>query len=235
MFLNSGEFSCRFETSSRRPTRSDENLQPIGPSARSITHPSSRNAAMLAHILEIQNGKYQGRRVRIVDADVVVGRDETAKIRIGSSDVSRLHCSLSALASGILVKDLGSSNGTFVNGRPIEEPTIMRPGDTLTVGPMTLKFIVAPDGKAVAKPAKSADENLTDDDIASWLTDDAIPVASGDTDVASPSDGSGSTIDTMIPEQAWADFSKKRKFKTVAEEAQDIIRRHLESQNEAGD
>jgi DNA-binding NtrC family response regulator len=58
---------------------------------------------------------------------VVVGRDEGAQICIRDAEVSAMHCELSASREGILVKDLGSTNGTFANGLRIREAIVAAP------------------------------------------------------------------------------------------------------------
>lgn len=177
---------------------------------------------MATFTLEIQSGKYQGRTVRVGEAELLVGRDEAAKVRIGSTEVSRRHCTLKAQSNGILVTDLGSSNGTFINGIPISGPQLLVPGDMLTIGPMQMKFPT--DLSTVEMPAPKQQDKLTDDDIASWLTDDAVPVIDADTAVA------GVKSDTTVLQLPQVPAEPKKRYKSVAEEAQDIIRRHLEMQ-----
>jgi pSer/pThr/pTyr-binding forkhead associated (FHA) protein len=53
--------------------------------------------------------------------------------------VSRLHCQLSATADAIQVKDLDSTNGTFVNGKRVTSATL-RAGDVLKVGRVDLRI-----------------------------------------------------------------------------------------------
>ena len=76
------------------------------------------------------------------DDDRAAGPD--CDLRIPLTDVSRKHCRLKLDAAGLLVSDLGSSNGTWVNGRRVTEEDL-DPGDTLRVGPV--KFTVQIDGK----------------------------------------------------------------------------------------
>jgi serine/threonine-protein kinase len=68
-----------------------------------------------------------------------LGRGRSCTVRIRSSDVSRLHCRLRMEADGLVrVEDLESVNGTFINGTPIHGLEIVRPGDRLGLGPVTL-------------------------------------------------------------------------------------------------
>lgn len=77
----------------------------------------------------------------------VVGRKKGCKLRIRSELVSRIHCSLICDGKHFRAKDLGSSNGTFVNGIRITEAQL-RPGDVVQIGPV--KFVVQIVGQEVA-------------------------------------------------------------------------------------
>jgi len=75
---------------------------------------------------------------------VVVGRQDDCQIRIPSPQVSRHHCEITSGAAGVRIRDLGSSNGTIVNGQRVEDAPL-RPGDVLSIGPML--FVVRIDGQ----------------------------------------------------------------------------------------
>ncbi len=75
---------------------------------------------------------------------VVLGRGDDAKVRIPLASVSRKHCELFVDEDEELtVKDLGSSNGTYVNGEQVRSRELI-PGDLLAVGPVV--FVVRIDG-----------------------------------------------------------------------------------------
>jgi hypothetical protein len=66
---------------------------------------------------------------------IVVGRSSPAELQIMDASLSREHARLSVLEdSALQIEDLNSSNGTFLNGEPIEAPTILAPGDQLELG-----------------------------------------------------------------------------------------------------
>jgi DNA-binding NtrC family response regulator len=80
-----------------------------------------------------------------IDVDaVVVGRDPGATIVVEDPEVSAFHCELRAMSEGILVKDLGSTNGTFLGPVRVREATIVTTSE-LTVG--RSKIIVEPQAK----------------------------------------------------------------------------------------
>ncbi len=81
----------------------------------------------------------------------VIGRREDCDLRIPVGDVSRKHCRLVRDGDAIRVEDLGSSNGTYVNGQRVQEATLT-PGDSVQVGPVV--FVLQVD-------SQPADEELT--------------------------------------------------------------------------
>jgi pSer/pThr/pTyr-binding forkhead associated (FHA) protein len=170
--------------------------------------------------LIIQTGKLAGKPLTIPPKDVIIGRDEGCFIRMGSAEISRRHCSLKATNDGILVTDLGSSNGTFVNDTAIAGPTLLRTGDRLRVGPA----IFLADG-----PKPKIDDSAIED----WLND-------GDSKTGIPSTedtaifklGSASTNATKEPMTPTpAPLPKLKKiFHSTAEEAQYVIGLYRERQ-----
>jgi pSer/pThr/pTyr-binding forkhead associated (FHA) protein len=63
---------------------------------------------------------------------IMVGRHPLCDVRLPSIRVSRRHCCLTEVDGEVVVRDLGSSNGTRINGRCVEAGRL-RPGDTLTI------------------------------------------------------------------------------------------------------
>jgi pSer/pThr/pTyr-binding forkhead associated (FHA) protein len=83
--------------------------------------------------LEIVEGADAGRRVELV-APLTVGRAADADLVLADELVSRRHARVSQRGAGAVVEDLGSRNGTFVNGNQIHGPTRLGPGDQLQLG-----------------------------------------------------------------------------------------------------
>jgi pSer/pThr/pTyr-binding forkhead associated (FHA) protein len=83
-----------------------------------------------------------GRSIVALDADrMTVGKDRQNDIALpGDSTVSRLHAVLERFPAGWCVSDLGSSNGTFVNGERIWASHRLRHGDEIRVGSIRLLF-----------------------------------------------------------------------------------------------
>lgn len=87
----------------------------------------------------------------------VIGRREDCDLCIPLMIVSRKHCQLNIEEDTLNVRDLGSRNGTFINGRQIEASAVA-PGDRIKIGPVS--FAVQIDGNpasdsAILSPPKS--------------------------------------------------------------------------------
>ena len=67
----------------------------------------------------------------------IIGRRHNCDLRIPLASVSKRHCQLSIQDNRLKVLDLGSRNGTFVNGKRIKEDTL-KPGDIIELGPIQL-------------------------------------------------------------------------------------------------
>lgn len=73
----------------------------------------------------------------------VIGRASDAAIRIDAGGVSRHHARIVIDGESAKLDDLGSKNGTFVDGKPLTGPRVLRDGDEIRVGPVSLTFRVA--------------------------------------------------------------------------------------------
>jgi pSer/pThr/pTyr-binding forkhead associated (FHA) protein len=74
----------------------------------------------------------------------VIGRREDCDLRIPLGEVSRKHCRVVRDGDSLKLEDLGSSNGTFLNGQRVQE-AVLSPGDTIQVGPVV--FVLQVDGQ----------------------------------------------------------------------------------------
>lgn len=74
----------------------------------------------------------------------VIGRREDCDLRVPLGDVSRKHCRLVRDGEMLKIEDLGSSNGTYLNGQRVQE-ALLSPGDSIQVGPVV--FVLQVDGE----------------------------------------------------------------------------------------
>jgi predicted component of type VI protein secretion system len=82
---------------------------------------------------------------------IVVGRHPRCDVRLHWPRVSRWHCCLTEVDGVVIVRDLGSSNGTLINGRRVEAGRL-RPGDELSIANLRYRLEQGP-----ADPASTAD------------------------------------------------------------------------------
>ena len=87
-------------------------------------------------------GEDLGRRIPLQTEPVIIGRSSRCEVQIDQESVSRNHCRISHDGRGYAARDLGSTNGTYVNDELIVDSISLRDGDQLKVGRTILKFIV---------------------------------------------------------------------------------------------
>lgn len=92
--------------------------------------------------LEIVEGPGAGRQVP-VDGTIEIGRDQSAQFVLSDELVSRHHARIVATPTAVVVEDLGSSNGTFVNGNEVHSPTPLQAGDQLLFGVTVMELRTA--------------------------------------------------------------------------------------------
>jgi pSer/pThr/pTyr-binding forkhead associated (FHA) protein len=104
----------------------------------------------MAHLV-ITSGQLEGRRIEVTK-ELVVGR-ENVDVEIEDVELSRRHFAIRPVAGGLEVEDLGSRNGTRVDGTRIDGPTRVKHGAVLTVGMTTITVELPQEA-----PASSAGE-----------------------------------------------------------------------------
>src|SRR5882724_9453399 len=95
-------------------------------------------------VLVMFRGDGERRSFSIAREVTVIGRREDCDLRIPVGDVSRKHCRVVKTEEQAKIEDLGSSNGTYVNGHRVQESPL-EPGDWVQVGPV--QFVVQIDGQ----------------------------------------------------------------------------------------
>lgn len=121
--------------------------------------PPAPGSARRAFALRFISGKYQGGEFPIYpDKPIVVGRSSDLDMVLVEDMVSRRHAKISVGAdNSITIEDLGSTNGTFVNGEKVKKARL-KEGDRVLIGTSILK-VVAADQNA-QPPAGDAKQNL---------------------------------------------------------------------------
>jgi serine phosphatase RsbU (regulator of sigma subunit)/pSer/pThr/pTyr-binding forkhead associated (FHA) protein len=96
-------------------------------------------------ILTLMSGPQSGSSVPVTEA-VVIGRSRSAGLHFDERTLSRLHARLEPADGGWRLTDLGSSNGSFVNGRRVRAATALRDGDVVRLGSFSFAFRHDPPG-----------------------------------------------------------------------------------------
>lgn len=78
----------------------------------------------------------------MIEGETSFGRGTASTVRLDDSEVSRKHATISLQGDGLIIKDEGSANGTFVNGKRIEGTVSLRDGDEIRLGKTVLKLQV---------------------------------------------------------------------------------------------
>jgi predicted component of type VI protein secretion system len=152
--------------------------------------------------LVVIKGRSGATALKLQEGTTTAGRQDDCHLRIRSSQVSRKHCELFEKHGLLLVKDLGSSNGTFVNGKKIDGQRVMEPGDELAIGPITFRVekIGQPAPARPAAPAPAAkspgDTDLTSPvAVAEAVPDEDFEIEFDETPSSFGSDDLGFEID----------------------------------------
>jgi pSer/pThr/pTyr-binding forkhead associated (FHA) protein len=134
--------------------------------------------------LVVANGKQAGKEIPVKPPKFVIGRNEDCQLRPQSHLVSRYHCAILVGENSAAIEDLGSTNGTFVNGEKLAGRHELKTGDRIKVGLLEVDVHLPAavgakpnlNAQAVQKlpvraaPSSAAGED--DLDISRWFTDD---------------------------------------------------------------
>jgi pSer/pThr/pTyr-binding forkhead associated (FHA) protein len=134
--------------------------------------------------LRVIGGRNDGREIRISVPTFIIGRGEEAHLRPNSELVSRNHCCLKLVNGSVIISDMGSRNGTWVNGKRLESEHVARVGDTLRVGRLQFEVLIdhgQPGNKkpkvagvadAAARVSSDRKSDFDEESITDWLTAD---------------------------------------------------------------
>lgn len=108
--------------------------------------------------LVIKSGPNPGKTFVLSKSEITIGRDSNNDVVINDAEISRKHARLLLQQEGYLLEDLGSTNGTFVNGQRLMGPHALRPGELILLGEnVTLTYEAPeydPDATVIGAPPK---------------------------------------------------------------------------------
>ena len=137
-------------------------------------------------ILRVVGGKNDGREIKISVPEFIIGRGDKAHLRPSSDLISRQHCKISVRESTVTVEDMGSRNGSFLNGEPLTEPKVVKSGDSIRVGRLQFEMVIDPVRSGARRPkvndvveaaartasSRPARPGTLEESVGDWLMDD---------------------------------------------------------------
>jgi len=140
--------------------------------------------------LKVATGSHAGMEIAVSSDKFFIGRGDSCQLRPKSESVSRKHCILVIRDGRLLIQDLSSRNGTFVNGEqlPVDKAKVLKPGDKLRVGKLEFEVLIEHGLQGPKKPkvqtiGEAADRTVERTspsstgsrfeaiDVTSWLTE----------------------------------------------------------------
>jgi DNA-binding winged helix-turn-helix (wHTH) protein len=112
-------------------------------------------------VIIAQAGPLNGRRWILTD-DLIIGRESSCQVVIVDRQVSRFHARLILGEDGVMLEDMSSKNGTFCNGKRLDEPVKLNDGDTVQIALIQFFMFLASDATVALEGSPMApEENQT--------------------------------------------------------------------------
>ncbi len=136
--------------------------------------------------LKVLSGTHEGKLIQIKDEKFLIGRGETCQLRPKSESISRKHCAIVQKDGRLLLVDLKSRNGTFINEKQVspDKAKILKNGDRLRCGQLEFEVLMEvgianskqPEVQSIKEAAGRMTEQSSMDsresvDISSWLSE----------------------------------------------------------------
>lgn len=144
---------------------------------------------MLQVELKVLEGRQAGKTIPLNAKQFLIGREQDCHLRPNSDLVSRHHCVFTVDDFAVRLRDLGSTNGTFVNGARIETQVTLKAGDKVNVGKLAFEMLIQPGAAKVAAavatpptvaPAPVQIQSDSDSAVDTSATVEFAPITPGD-------------------------------------------------------
>jgi len=100
--------------------------------------------------LKVLEGRQQGKTIPLNVRQFLIGREQDCHLRPNSDLVSRHHCVFTVDDFTVRLRDLGSTNGTYVNGERIQGQVVLKPGDHVSIGKLSFEIVVRKEAHVAA-------------------------------------------------------------------------------------
>ena len=102
---------------------------------QSLDGPERRRCSLVVY-----SGGDTGRQITLAEGTHTIGRSAAASLQIDGPGMSRLHAEVTVEGASVLLRDLGSANGSFVQDARLNGPRVLNDGDLVRLGSVILKF-----------------------------------------------------------------------------------------------
>jgi pSer/pThr/pTyr-binding forkhead associated (FHA) protein len=127
-------------------------------------------------VLTLRTGPEEGKVFELDQETIILGRDVTNDIILSDAEVSRRHSRLSLSAQGYVLEDLGSTNGTFVNGERLSGPYLLIPGDQIGLSQkLVLSYDLVADEGVETVAVEASVEPVAEPDVEAEVKPEAAP------------------------------------------------------------
>src|SRR5713101_8900909 len=117
-----------------------------------------------------------GPPVEIIRDLTLVGRKEECDLRIDHKSISKMHCVIVKTDGLLLLRDLGSTNGTRVNGQRVRRAALL-PNDQLSIASHKFRVHLGPDGEPAPPAASELTQHLEAEEVARLMRRDGSRAA----------------------------------------------------------
>lgn len=135
--------------------------------------------------LKVLTGSHEGKEINVSSEKFLIGRSEACQLRPKSESVSRKHCIIVIKDNRVLIQDLRSRNGTYINEKrlPSDKAKVLKAGDQLRIGKLEFEVVIEHGLQAPKKPevadmgdaaarmveAGASDSRFEEVDVDAWL------------------------------------------------------------------
>ncbi|MBV8780901.1 MAG: FHA domain-containing protein, partial [Phycisphaerae bacterium] len=175
--------------------------------------------------LLVLQGPDKGRRFELPDVATLVGRG-SRQLPLTDNTVSRRHCELHPVGEGWILKDLGSSNGTYVNGTRVDNTYALKLGDQMRIGRTILVYGAQPGVSRTSAANLSLNSEDTGMDASIMHT---VPSNDDSVVLAVPEPAAAAMTNLKLLYQLGAALGSSFNIQQVLEVVMDLVFEHLKA------